>query len=167
MSLIVTKRLYISEAKIEDAPFFFELMNSPKWLSNIGDRGIQTIDHAADYIKNHLIHNYTTQGYGFYKLTLQEKNTPIGICGFAKRDYLEHVDIGFAILPQYERKGFTQEASQAVLHYGVTTLKLHPILGITMKTNMASRNVLQKIGLNEVGLVRTEENEELLLFSNE
>ncbi len=167
MPLITTERLYISKAEVEDAPFFFELLNSPNWIQHIGDRGIKTIKDAVHYVQNGLIHNYETAGYGFYKMVNKEEDKPIGICGFAKREYLDHVDIGFAILPEYERKGYTYEASIAVLQYGTNTLKLEPILGITTIENIGSRNILLKIGLKQVGTILSDDNEELLLFSNQ
>lgn len=166
MPLLTTRRLYISKATVEDAPFFYELLNSANWIQHIGDRGIKTVKDAADYIQNGLIYNYETLGYGFYKMVSKQESKPIGICGFAKREYLDHVDIGFAILPEYERKGYTYEASMAVLHYGNNTLKMKPILGITTIENTGSKNILLKIGLKEIGTILSDDNKELLLFSN-
>jgi RimJ/RimL family protein N-acetyltransferase len=52
------------------------------------------------------------------------------------------------------------------MKYGFESLELKPILGITSKKNIASQNLLIKIGLKENGEVKPEEEkEELLLFS--
>ncbi|MBK9216940.1 MAG: GNAT family N-acetyltransferase [Chloracidobacterium sp.] len=43
--------------------------------------------------------------------------TPIGNCGFVRRD-TPGPDIGFAFLPEYERQGYGFESSQALSRYG-------------------------------------------------
>ncbi len=166
MSMLETERLLICKADKGDADFFFELLNSPNWVQFIGDRGIKSKKDAIIYIEKSLIYSYKTNGYGLYKMISKMENKPIGICGFIKRDYLEHVDIGFAILPEYEGKGFTYEAAKKTIEYGTSTLKLHPILGITTAKNTKSRNLLQKIGLVQVDTI-VHDDDELLLYSNE
>ena len=42
----------------------------------------------------------------------------IGISGFVKRDGLPDADLGFAFLPQYERRGYGFESADAVIRYG-------------------------------------------------
>jgi RimJ/RimL family protein N-acetyltransferase len=138
-------------------------MNSPNWIEYIGDRNIRTEEDAVAYIEKNFIPSYSELGFGFYK-----DKTPIGICGFIKHDYLDHPDIGFAILPQFEGKGFVSEAAQSVFEYGMNELKLKPILGITTHKNVGSRRILSKIGLNEVGKITPPNSEEeLILFSND
>lgn len=165
--IIETERLIVGEANIEDFEFFRKLLNSPNWIEFIGDRGVKTDKQAVNYINSSLINSYKENGYGLYKMCLKESSIPIGICGFVKRDYLDNPDIGFAILPEYEGKGYTTEACKATLTYGKSELKLQPILGITTQKNSKSRHLLNKIGLQEVGKIKpTGSKEELLLFSN-
>ena len=38
MIIAKTARLEISEFKISDAPFYLELLNTPKWIKYIGER---------------------------------------------------------------------------------------------------------------------------------
>ncbi|WP_136467186.1 GNAT family N-acetyltransferase [Flagellimonas onchidii] len=161
-----TPRLQICEAEVTDSKFILELLNSPNWLEFIGDRDVKTEKQANAYIKSSLIASYKQNGYGLYKMCLKESLHPIGICGFVKRDYLDHPDIGFAILPQFEGKGFTYEACIALLDYGKYHLKLDSILGITTMENIKSRNLLEKINLKQVGTVTPKKNQgEYLLFS--
>lgn len=61
---ITTSRLILREATVEDAPFFYELLNSETWLAHIGNRGISTIDHAAKYVENSLGRHYAAHGFG-------------------------------------------------------------------------------------------------------
>ncbi|PCJ65534.1 MAG: RimJ/RimL family protein N-acetyltransferase [Bacteroidetes bacterium] len=167
MSILTTKRLILENATLEDADFIFRLLNSPNWIEFIGDKGIETMEDAIAYIKNSLLNSYETNGYGLLKACLKENNAPIGICGFIKRDYLDFADIGFAILPKYEGKGYTSEAAIATMQYGRSELNFSTILALTKENNHRSRNLLSTIGLVEIDKITPiGSNEELLLFSS-
>jgi len=166
MWLPLTKRIRLDRASTTDAPFFFQLMNSPGWLQFIGDRGIISEELAANYIKKNIIKSYEDHGFGLYKMSLNENEIPIGICGFLKRDYLDYADIGFAILPEYEGKGYVFEVAKKLMQYGLNTLELNPILAITSSDNVRSQRLLLKIGFKETGTITPpKDNQELLLFS--
>ncbi len=165
--MLQTERLRIELAQVEDKQFFFQLLNSPTWIRYIGNRGIRTEQDAENYIKNSLIKNYTERGIGLYKMVVKATSQPVGICGFVKRDYLDSVDIGFAILPEFEGKGYTYEAATAILEYGKTELGITTIYGITTADNGASRHLLEKLGLQFVyKRTDTELTQELLIFCN-
>ena len=51
MKIAETNRLILSKITADDAPFILELMNTPGWLKYIGDRNINTVEEARDYIK--------------------------------------------------------------------------------------------------------------------
>lgn len=169
MIVAETKRLLISKFTEEDAPFFFELVNTPNWIKYIGDRDIKTIDTAKSYLKEGSIKSYADYGFGFYKLQLKADNKkPIGTCGLVKRDQLEHVDIGFAMLPDYEGQGFGFEASQEILKLAKNQFHLDKILAITLPTNSKSVQLLEKLGLSFEKRVKPfEDDEELLLFAKD
>ncbi len=166
--ILNTQRLTLREAEPSDKQFFYSLLNSPKWIKYIGDRNIKILKDAEDYINDKLINSYKTNGYGLYVYELKESHIPIGISGFIKRDYLDSVDIGFALLPEYERKGYTFEISAAVLKDGKQTLGINKVVAITTKDNIASQELLIKLGFSFKSYINEPEtNEELLLYSNE
>ncbi|HLC83766.1 MAG TPA: GNAT family N-acetyltransferase [Bacteroidia bacterium] len=168
MPIISTSRLELLEICETDAPFILELFNTPSWLKYIGDRNLRTEEDAKSYIINRLIPGYKLWGFGFYLTRLKENNVPIGICGIVKRDFLEHVDIGFAFLPQYEGKGFGYESASAVMHYAQTTLGIKAIAGITNSNNKSSIALLEKLGLKFSKMILLpSETEEIMLFVNQ
>ena len=150
MILFETERLIIAETQKEDAAFYHEMVNSPGWLTHIGDRGIRTVEDAANFIENKVRPAYAEFGFGFYKIILKSNGNPIGTVGLIKRPTLEHVDIGYALLPEYEGKGYTSEAATRMLDHAINTLSINPVLGITTPTNFASHRILEKIGLRKV-----------------
>jgi RimJ/RimL family protein N-acetyltransferase len=84
----------------------------------------------------------------YWVVRLNEKNVPIGIVTFIKRDYLEYHDIGFAFLPQFSKKGYAYEAVFAVLNE-LKNEKAHPqILATTIQDNVRSIQLLEKLGFH-------------------
>jgi RimJ/RimL family protein N-acetyltransferase len=157
-----TDRLIIRNATLDDAPFFYELMNSPSWIEHIGDRGIDSLEASRIYIQDNLIKCYETIGFGMYVACLQ--STPIGLCGLVKRDYLELPDLGFALLDTHARKGYIQEAGTAILQFAFQKLGLKKILAITSEANSASQMTLQNLGFESEGTIESPEGLQLLLF---
>jgi len=148
-----------------DDHFFLDLLNSKGWLDNIGDRNVKTLEQSRDYI-DVLISDHKKDGFGFYVVETKDDKESVAMAGLIKRDNLDYVDIGFAALPQFYNNGYTSEAAQAVLDHALKNLNLSTILAITTKDNLASQNLLRKIGL----LLDEEiiyEDEELLKFKIE
>lgn len=100
-------------------------------------------------------------------MALNTTNKPIGMCGFLKRDYLEHHDIGFAFLPEYEGKGYATQATITALKYAKTHLNFKTVMAITTPDNERSVKLLKKSGFNFVKkIISADTKEELFLFSN-
>lgn len=166
MPIAETSRLFISKITLKDSRFFLELVNTPHWLKYIGDRKIKTVKDAKGYLRNVTLKSFTDFGFGFYKLQMKDANKTIGICGLVKRKQLDDVEIGFALLPEYEGKGFGYEASLSVLELAKETFGLKKITAITLPTNISSIKLLEKLGLTFEKKVKPfEDDEELLLFA--
>lgn len=161
-----TERLRLEEISTDDSAFIYELLTAPNWLEYIGDRGIKTVDDAENFIREKFLPSYSVYGYGFYKMVLKITDEPIGFCGFIKREELEFPDVGYSILPQFERHGYTWEALEATMRYGHDVLKLTTIWGVTDEHNIVSQHLLEKAGLRLIGKTHISiSEEEVLLYS--
>ena len=169
MQIAETNRLILSKISIEDAPFIFELMNTPDWIKYIGDRHINTVEQAADYIKNNQLKSYKENGYGYYKVQVKDENCkPVGSFGLMKRDQLEHVDIGFSLLPDYQGKGYGYEAASELIRVAEHIFGIKTLCAITLPSNQPSIQLLEKLGLSYQKRVKPfEDDEELLLFAKD
>lgn len=166
MNIAETERLVISKFSIEDAGFYFKLLNTPNWIKYIGDRNVKTIKEAEDYLANGILKSYSELGFGFYKLQLKTNNTIIGTCGIIKRETLEVPDFGFAFLPDFEEQGYGYEASVAILNFIKASLNFNKLFAITLPNNIRSISLLEKLGFNYQKRVKPFEDEvELLLFA--
>lgn len=166
--ILETERLLIREFTPDDAPYILEQLTSEEWLRFIGDRNVYDLAGARNYLVNHLIPSYAAKNFGFYAVDLKSNETTIGMCGLVKRDELEDIDIGFAFLPAYFKKGYAYESAKAVLDFAFGNLKQERICAITMVENESSINLLQKLGLQYKKQVLFDNPpEELMLFESE
>jgi RimJ/RimL family protein N-acetyltransferase len=166
MLVLETARLALRRLSSEDAPFMLELLNDPAFLQHIGDRGVRTLEDARRYIENGPMASYERFGFGLYCMELKGTQVPVGICGLLKRETLQDVDVGFALLPRYRAKGYAREAVEGVLAYGRESLGLKRIVAITSPGNAASISLLAKFGFRFEGMTRlSKDGEELKLFA--
>jgi ribosomal-protein-alanine N-acetyltransferase len=166
--VLETERLTLRHATTADDRFIFELVNDPAFIRNIGDRGVRTLADAERYVLDGPIASYEKFGFGMYVVEVRDSGTPIGLCGFVKRDWLPDVDIGFAFLPQYRSQGYARESASAVRRYGHEVLGLTRIVAIVSPANADSIRLLEKIGLRFEGMVRpVNEDADIKLFAAE
>ncbi len=158
-----TKRLIIRELLSTDVEFIFELLNSEGWLKYIGNRNIENLTDAENYIKNGPQISYYNNGYGLWLVFEKNEQKSIGICGLIKRDYLEYPDIGFAFLPIYFGKGYAFEAAEACCKFAYSELKIDNLMAIVQAKNDRSIKLIQKLGFN-FSEKRIINNEELDVF---
>lgn len=163
-----TERLIIRPTSERDSEFIFELLNTPKWLKYIGDRNIKTIDNAKDYIKEKMTPQLERLGYSNYTLTTKQDHQKIGTCGLYDREGLEGIDIGFALLPKYEKKGFAFEASSKLKEVAFGEFGIKNLKAITTKDNISSQKLLENLGMKLMGTTKMpNDDEELLLYKSE
>jgi RimJ/RimL family protein N-acetyltransferase len=138
-----TTSLHLQTLSITHASFIFELLNSPGWLTYIGNRNIHNMEAAENYIAK-----ITAMPQVQYWVVSQKSTAlPIGIITLIKRDYLPHHDVGFAFLPAAQGKGLASEAATCVVNYLMQ--HQYPILlATTLPANTASVKLLSKLGFS-------------------
>lgn len=163
-----TERLIIRPTSESDAEFILEVLNTPKWIKYIGDRNIRTIESAKDYINEKMIPQLKRLGYSNYTIIRKEDNRKIGTCGLYDREGLDGIDIGFAFLPDYERKGYAFEASSRIKDAAFDEFNIETVIAITTRDNVSSQRLLEKLGLQFVEITKLpNEEEELLVYKIE
>ena len=158
-----TERLFLRPTTENDAELILALFNTPKWLRFIGDRNVQTLEEAVEYIRSKMTPHLEKHGYGNYAVTRKTDGTKMGTCGLYNREGIDGVDIGFALLPEFEGQGFAHEAAQKVMLAAFASFGLEHLAGYCAKDNAASQKLLEKLGFTRNGLKRLPTNEEELL----
>jgi len=168
VKILETERLSIRELDAEaDADFINRLLNSEKFIKYIGDRNVRSSDDARDFIRDRYRKSYEDHGYGLYCVELLDDGTPVGMCGFVRRNTLPAPDVGFAFLPEFEGRGYGFESAEAMMSYGRERLGFSEVLAITTLDNEASGKLLEKIGFAFDKTIETPEGETLRLFRAE
>jgi RimJ/RimL family protein N-acetyltransferase len=149
-----TERLELRWLTPDDAPLMLAVWNDPAFLRYVGDRGIRTLEEARAAIEAGPLSLYSQYGYGPFRLRLRDGSQDIGICGLFRRETLDEPDIGFAILPDYCRRGLGLESSVAVLDHARHALGLGAVTAIVSPDNEASIGLLEKLGLHYERAIR-------------
>ena len=163
--VLETNRLTLREFSTEDAPFILRLLKEPSFIRFIGDKGVQNLDDARQYILDGPMVSYARNGFGLFLVQLKANEQPIGMCGLLKRETLADVDIGFAFVPEFWKMGYAFESAAAVFSYAKDVLKLPRIVAITNKDNEASGKLLEKLGMRFDRLITLSgDTDEIKLF---
>jgi len=159
-----TERLLLRPTSEEDALFICELLNTPKWLQFIGERDVKSEESARAYIRAKMLPQLEKLGFSNYTVIRKADNVKLGSCGLYDRPGLEGIDLGFAFLPQHEKKGYASEASKELLRAAGEDFGLKKINAITAGENLGSQKLLEKLGLVFTKTVRLPGEEVDLMF---
>lgn len=99
-----TERLLLKATSKEDASFILELLNTPKWIKNIGDRNVKSLEAAQNYILERMTPQFERLGYSNYTVIRKADGAKMGTCGLYDREGLEGIDIGFAFCQAMKSK---------------------------------------------------------------
>ena len=147
MNILETSRLNLRLLEDGDADFYLELVTQPSWLRFIGNRGIESVEHARLAIAQGPLAMHAKYGFCLYLVERRDTLERLGICGLIKRDTLPDVDIGFAFLEAHCGKGYARESASAVLDYSNTVLGLRRVVAIVAPENTTSIKLIGKLGM--------------------
>jgi len=156
--VLETNRLSLRRLSIDDADFILKLLNEPSFIHNIGDRGVRTIEEARAYILNGPVASYEKYGFGLWLVEAKHSGARVGICGLLKREVLEDIDIGYALVPEFWSRGYALESASAVLSYAREELRLKRVVAVVNPDNQSSIRLLEKIGFEFESMVRLSED---------
>ncbi len=160
-----TERLLLRDMQLDDAPFILKLLNTEGWLKYIGDRNVTSLQAAETYLKEKVMAGRSDRALGMLLVETKGEGEAIGICGLVERKGLDAPDIGFAFLPEHMGKGYAYESARQVLRLANTVKGFKKVQAITIKENLSSIRLLQKLGLEFKRTIRIPNDpEDLMLF---
>lgn len=160
-----TGRLIIKLVDIDDAEFLLKLLNTEKWLKNIGDRNVRNLEDAQKYVREKNLPQIERLGFGNAVLILKSNDEKIGTVGLYDREGIDGVDIGFAFLEEYEGKGYAYESAKKIMDIGISEFGIKKVSAITLPENFSSIKLIEKLGLKFKEVVRIpNDTEDLNLY---
>lgn len=104
-------------------------------------------DALVDRIEAH----FEKCGFGLWAVEIPGVTEFAGFVGISVPNFVAHftpcVEIGWRLAAEHWGKGYATEGAFAVLDYAFRSLQLREIVSFTTKENMASRRVMEKIGM--------------------
>ncbi len=159
-----TVRLSFRHADEGDAGFMLRLLNEPSWRRFITEHSVDSEEAARAYLRERILAGYGS-GLGFWLIESKEDGSPLGICGLIKRDYLDHIDLGFALLEQYWGQGYAAEAARSTIDYAFEELELDELWAVTVPANDNSIRLLEKLGFQFLHITRDPIDEEVAVYA--
>jgi RimJ/RimL family protein N-acetyltransferase len=148
MRILETQRLILRLFQMTDIDDMTAINADPKvceFLPSLGTR-----EQTAAVIQR-IIEHEQQKGFSLYAVELKATHEMIGWIGLITPSFEAHftpaVEIGWRLASRCWNQGYATEGAKAILDYAFTTLGLCEIVSFTAEGNLASRRVMEKIGL--------------------
>ncbi len=151
--MLETNRLILRKFKESDLESFAKINSNKKVCKFLPS--IISKEESKEMIKR-IIDHFDKYGFGFFAVQLKANNKFIGFIGIARVDYFEPpfkslesppIEIAWRLDEQYWNQGLATEGAKAVLDFAFKKLKLKEIVSFTTTNNLASKKVMEKIGM--------------------
>lgn len=144
MPVLTTPRLTLSSLEESDWAGFLALRQDPQVMRFMGEQQTE----EAIWLK------FTSRLHSTVFAIRSPQCAFLGDIGLMVSDsYPQEADIGYALLPQAQGKGYAQEALQAVCDYGFEQLGLQAINGWVLAKNAGSVALLEKTGFSRTQIL--------------
>jgi RimJ/RimL family protein N-acetyltransferase len=147
--LLETERLILRRFTAADVDFLFALDNDPEVMRHING-GIPT---PREVIKTQILPGfmrYDEQRPAFGFWAAQNKHTGEFLGWFCFRPKIEdphEVVLGYRFRRTAWGKGYATEGARAIINKGFTELGVQRVVATTYEENVASRRVMEKLGM--------------------
>jgi len=160
---IETERLLLRELLPTDDVGMFELDSNPQVHIYLGNKPVTSIEQVREAIAN-IRQQYLENGIGRWAVILKETNEFIGWSGLKLEKnvngYQTFYDLGYRFIQKHWGKGYAYETAKAFVDFGFNNMKLEKINAYADFDNLASRRVLEKVGMHFVNAFDDEGTQE-------
>ena len=91
--------------------------------------------------------------YGLWAIEDKPSGELLGWGALKDLDGTKEIEVGYGLRPEAWGRGVATEIARELVRYGFEDLGLQRIVAVTQPPNMASRNVLTKLGMTYLGIV--------------
>jgi len=149
-----TKRFILRGVEENDVDGFFELDSDPEVHRYLGNQPVADKEKLAGLIK-YIQQQYIENGIGRWAIVDKQTNEFIGWCGLKLvketiNNQNNYYDLGYRLIRKHWGKGIATETARASLEYGFNVLQLNEIIAAIHCDNIASNNVVKKLGFELV-----------------
>jgi ribosomal-protein-alanine N-acetyltransferase len=162
--IIKTVNLQLVPCRLEHVE---AIMRDKKELARMLDLTVPdnwlSFPESMHYVYEHLKADPSALNWGFRLFVHARDRVLIGEGGFkGKPDEEGVVEIGYALVPEYRRRGYAVEAARGLASYAFSHTEVKIVQAHTLKDGEASINVLKKLGMKLVGTAEDPDEGEVL-----
>lgn len=147
-----TQNLILREIQLSDAENVFRIFADPDVTKYQDVENLTSLNQIKFLIERRAERFKNRQSIR-WGIALKETNIIIGSCGYTQKQ-LNSAEVGYELAKPYWRKGIMTEALIAIINFGFQNMDLNRIEALVMLDNIASINLLKKMGFIEEGLLR-------------
>jgi ribosomal-protein-alanine N-acetyltransferase len=141
-----TERLRLRPVVADDLDHFAALYADPDVMRFIGLRGPLKREQARERL-DFMLDHWRRHGFGMWTLWLKAGGDFVGRCSLRYLEESPEVELGYTLAKRFWGQGFATEASRAVVRHAFGALGLRRLVAIADPANVASVNVMRKIGM--------------------
>jgi RimJ/RimL family protein N-acetyltransferase len=145
MTTLETNRLVLRPFLETDLDDLCTLYSDPDVMRYL-NTGVLNRDETTVRLKRMLDH-WQTHGYGIWAVIHKKDDRFIGRCGIANVHDFPDCELVYTFARAYWGQGYATEAARAALDYAFIHLKLPRVIALAVVDNLASRNVMRKLGM--------------------
>lgn len=152
MTYIETPRLLLRRLTPDDMDAYYAaVFADPDVMRYLASRRPLPRDTFEARIPDMMVGHWERHGFGPWVVIRKADGRLIGHAGLRYWPDSPEVEVLYALTPTAWGQGLATEAARASLRFGFDTLGLDHIIAAAFVENVASRRVLEKCGLREVG----------------
>jgi RimJ/RimL family protein N-acetyltransferase len=144
--IIDTGRLILRRFTLDDLPAFYELCSQPEIIRYAQSTPLASLEEARAFMHAAPFHDYATYGYGRFACVWKESGEVIGFSGVKYVPEIGDTELGYRFLPEFWGLGLATEAGRASIEFARADLGLGRLVAMVHPDNVASANVLTKLG---------------------
>lgn len=149
--MLETERLLHQPFTLKDLDRLVEIRANEAATQYIGGLSANNKSQLQQRIE-HYQNTHQQYGFGVEAIIWKPTQEIIGWSGLQPVEDSDQIQLTYGIAPAFWRKGIGYETARAWLEYGFNQLDLEQILGITDPQNVGSCKIMEKLGMQFLGL---------------
>ena len=150
-----TDRLILRSLHFTDAPALFDYFSRDEVTEFYDLPTFQSIDEARELLLAWQERYQQDNAIRWAIAFIERPDQLIGTCGFHNFSTENaRAEIGYELHPDFWQSGIMTEAVKAIIPFGFNAFNLHRIEAFIDPSNISSRRLLTKVGLQSEGILR-------------
>lgn len=143
-----TDRLMLRQIRRSDFNDLYRMNSDPVIMQYIGNGSTRNREQMLDELDALVSYYNKRPGMGVWIVSLRSSGEFIGAAGLTYNADKAEPELGYRLIKEHWNNGYATELSTKLLQYAFETLKVSKVIASAHIENVASRNVLKKVGMS-------------------